>query len=47
MVKIRQVDELTKGSCEKLFQEKTMGEICIKGIWVGGAQESLKRTVDN
>lgn len=31
-VKIRQVDELTKGSCVKLLQEKMAGDICIKGM---------------
>lgn len=32
VAKIRQVDEITKGSWGKLLQEKTMGDICIKGI---------------
>lgn len=31
-VKIRQVDELTKGSCVKLLQENMAGAICIKGM---------------
>lgn len=47
VVKIRQVDELAKGSCEKLLHEKTMGDVCIKRLVGGRAQELLERTIEN